>query len=167
MSLHLERALFSLDEEARLDGTAPEGSSDLYGDAYVKSKGEDIWDKVGNSTASVTIKGKGNFSGSKTLKFSIRFRDVSTSYKFYSAIQMGANKGIVSGYAKNGKPTGYFGPNDNLKRCDVAIMFWKAAGSLVRENEALRRELDEVYSSIRYRVGTAVTAPGRLLRRFR
>lgn len=44
---------------------------------------------------------------------------------------------------------------------------WKAADYLVRENEALRRELDEVYSSIRYRVGTAVTAPGRLLRRFR
>lgn len=44
---------------------------------------------------------------------------------------------------------------------------WKAADYLVRENEALRRELDEVYGSIRYRVGTAITAPGRLLRRFK
>lgn len=85
--------------------------------------------KVGTNTASVTITGKGCYTGSKTIKYSLRFRDVSTGYKFYDAIQDGANKGIVSGYAKGGKPTGYFGPNDTLKRCDVAIMFWHAAGS--------------------------------------
>lgn len=37
--------------------------------------------------------------------------------------------------------------------------------ALRQEIEALRQELDGVYGSYRYRIGTAVTAPGRLLRR--
>lgn len=104
-----------------LDGTTLTEGKD-YTLSYVNNN------RITNGAA-VTITGKGKYAGTKKIKFSIRFRDVATSNKFYTAVQNGAARGIVSGYNANGKATGYFGPNDQLKRCDVAVMFWHAAGN--------------------------------------
>ena len=52
------------------------------------------------------------------------FTDVSDSKYYYEAAIWAYRKGIVTG-----TDAGKFSPNDNLTRCDFAVMMWRNAGS--------------------------------------
>ena len=54
------------------------------------------------------------------------FKDVPTTHAFYKAIQWGVEKGITGGYT--GEKAGYFGPNDNCTRGQIATFLWRYAG---------------------------------------
>ena len=54
------------------------------------------------------------------------FKDVPTTHNFYKAIQWAAEEGITGGYT--GKRAGYFGPNDNCTRGQIATFLWRYAG---------------------------------------
>lgn len=58
-----------------------------------------------------------------------KFKDVKSSDFFYKAVCWAVSKGITTGYTENGKPTGYFGPNDVCTRGQVVTFLYRAAGS--------------------------------------
>lgn len=76
--------------------------------------------------AKVTIKGKGNFTGSKTLSFRIAFSDVPKSNALYDHIHRAADLGIINGYS--GSDYGKFGPKGNVTRGQMAVILWNMAG---------------------------------------
>ena len=54
------------------------------------------------------------------------FKDVPTTHNFYKAIQWAAEEDIAGGYT--GSRKGYFGPNDNCTRGQIAIFLWRYLG---------------------------------------
>lgn len=54
---------------------------------------------------------------------SSQFKDVATDSYSYDAIKWGKRKGLISGYTgDDGKPNGYFGPNDNVTEAQFVKM---------------------------------------------
>ena len=53
------------------------------------------------------------------------FKDVPTKHAYYKAIQWAVEKGITGGYT--GDKAGYFGPNDNCTRGQIAMFLWRYA----------------------------------------
>lgn len=87
--------------------------------------------KVG--TAKVTITGKGNYAGSKTVSFRIvkpkpgdirTFPDVPKSHWAYQVVGQAGALGLIGGYSN-----GNFGPEDNITRGQVAVILWNMAGN--------------------------------------
>ena len=58
-----------------------------------------------------------------------KFKDVKSSDFYYTAVCWAVKNGITTGYTENGKPTGYFGPNDTCTRGQVMTFMYRAAGS--------------------------------------
>lgn len=59
-----------------------------------------------------------------------KFKDVKKNDYFYKAVAWASNEGITTGYTdKNGKPTGYFGSNDECTRGQIVTFLYRAAGS--------------------------------------
>ena len=79
-------------------------------------------DKPGTGT--VTVAGKGNYAGTKSVSFTIdRFPDVKKSSWYYVVVNRAADLGLVNGFAD-----GTFGPDKQVTRGQVAVMLWNMAG---------------------------------------
>ena len=50
------------------------------------------------------------------------FKDVATKQYYTAAIEWCRKEGIITGDQVDGKPTGYFRPNDGIKRAELAVM---------------------------------------------
>ncbi len=75
----------------------------------------------------VTIKLKGNYSGSNTSEFRICFKDVPMTHSFHKAVYWAADEKITTGYS--GARAGLFGVNDDITRGQVVTFLWKIAGN--------------------------------------
>lgn len=74
-----------------------------------------------------------------------KFKDVKSTDFFYTAVCWAVSKGITTGYLDwNGKPTGYFGPNDVCTRGQVMTFMYRAAGS-----PAISTNLSMTYSDVK------------------
>lgn len=86
------------------------------------------------STATVTIKGIGDFEGSEVVKkFAILdFTDTAGHWALddggHNWIQEATDQGLMGGYKDdNGKLNGQFGPDDKISRAQVAVMLYRSA----------------------------------------
>ena len=78
-------------------------------------------------TATVTIKGKGSYSGSKSVTFRIRpFKDVTEATSHADDIEWLASAGISAGWGED-DGTKTFRPNANVKRGDMAAFLFRLA----------------------------------------
>ena len=88
------------------------------------------------------------------------FRDVPTSNNFYEAIQWGVEQGITGGYT--GKNAGYFGPNDNCTRGQIAMFLWRFAGkpkpAAGGKNFSDVPKSNNFYTAVMWASGAKVTA---------
>ena len=58
------------------------------------------------------------------------FYDVSSGEWYYDWVMQASSRGLMQGYKDGwGNLTGYFGPEDNLTRAQVAMVLWRLAGS--------------------------------------
>ena len=101
------------------DATLVEGSD--YTVSYADN------DKVG--TATVTVTGTGNYTGSATTTFEIAkkaepisFKDVDPSAWYADAVSLCAEKGLIQGY-----PNGKFGVDDKASRVQMITILWRYA----------------------------------------
>ena len=117
-------------------------------------------DNVGPGTATVTVTGKGNFTGSKSVSFAIAartFPDVPADAWFANVVSRAAGLGLISGYAD-----GRFGPNDRITRGQVAVVLWnmagrRAAGSGARDFPDVKAT-DYFYGAVRWASSTGVVS---------
>lgn len=104
--------------------TVKSGSKTLKaGKDYTLSYANNV--NVGNK-ATVTVTGKGGYTGTKTVQFRIAFKDVSKSHWAYDKIHRANDLGLINGYS--GSKTGGFGPSDQITRGQIAVMLWNVAG---------------------------------------
>jgi len=99
------------------------GDATLTADDYDVEYSDNV--KVG--TATVTVTGKGSYTGTATGTFLITFKDVPMSHSYQKAVYWAVNEGIAAGYS--GDKEGTFGINDDITRGQVVLFLWRAAGN--------------------------------------
>ena len=78
----------------------------------------------------VTVTGKGNYTGSKTATFRIQFNDVTNPDDFwYTPVYWAFDNHITTGFLVNGKSDGTFRPWNTCNRAAVVTFLWRLAGS--------------------------------------
>ena len=80
--------------------------------------------KIGIATMTVT--GKGKYTGTVSKTFRILFKDVPASHSFSKAVYWSTDEGIAAGYS--GDKEGTFGVSDDITRGQVVMFLWRAAG---------------------------------------
>lgn len=79
--------------------------------------------KPGNAT--VTITGKGKYTGTLKATFEVSFTDVPLSHSYAKAVYWADERVIATGYTDG---SGRFGVSDNVTRGQFIMMLWRAAG---------------------------------------
>ena len=93
---------------------------------YTVDYSNNIYPGVGT----VTIKGQGNYTGSKTASFRIQFSDVIDPNSFwYTPVYWAYDNHITTGFLVNGKSDGTFRPWNTCNRAAVVTFLWRLAGS--------------------------------------
>ena len=123
-------------------------------DTYMLEEGRDFTVAVRNNTAPgtgyVDVMGTGDYMGKRTLSFTVLpapapekvFDDVAIDAWYARDVANAAKLGIVSGYTDEaGKPTGLFGPEDNVQRAQVAVILARLDGAdLPDDDSAVKNE---------------------------
>jgi len=99
------------------------GDATLTADDYDVEYADNV--KVG--TATVTVTGKGSYTGIATGTFLITFKDVPATHSYQKAVYWAVDEGIAAGYS--GDKEGTFGINDDITRGQVVLFLWRAAGN--------------------------------------
>ena len=129
-----------------------------YSDAACKKASTPV--KPGVYYVKGTLAADTNHGGaaSAAARMTVRFLDVPESHEYFSDVHAAATMGFVGGYNKKvgGKSvlTGNFGPEDSLKRCDVAVMLWNlsskpAAGSSAKSFRDVKSDA-YYYNTVRW-----------------
>ena len=74
----------------------------------------------------VTVKGKGSYTGTTSASYRILFKDVPLSHNFQKHVYWALDRGIAAGYT--GAKMGLFGINDDITRGQVMMFLWRANG---------------------------------------
>ena len=101
----------------------PTMSTDVAADNYSVS----YRNNVDPGTATITLIGKGNYTGTKMVTFRILFTDMTKNYEFDNAIFWALDSGITTGYLVNGNSDGTFRPWDSINRAAVVTFLWRAS----------------------------------------
>lgn len=79
-----------------------------------------------------------NIAGRPTVTYTDQFSDVPQDRWYAAAVSWAAETGLVNGY-----PDGRFGPNDSIKREDVAVILFHRAGSQNAESQDLENRFSD------------------------
>lgn len=111
--------------------------------------------------ATITILGKGNYTGKKSITFSIAsitkvFPDVTKGAWYYDVVSRATSLSLISGYGN-----GTFGPNNFITRGQVAVILWHMAGSPKKGSRVFPdvRQSDYFYLAVKW-AGTAGVVNG-------
>lgn len=111
-------------------------------------------------TASLTIKGKGAYVGTKTVKFKIvpkTFPDVKKGSWYYDVVMKASMLGLIEGYSD-----GTFGPDDNITRGQVAVILWRMANKPKASSKAKKfsdvKQGAYYYDAVRWASGVGVVS---------
>ena len=135
------------------------GKTLVAGTDYTVTYSDNV--NVGNK-ATVTVTGTGDFAGTKSATFRIAFKDVRKGAWYYNVVHRANDLGLMNGYG--GARAGNFGPNDNIRRCDVAVILWNMAGKPAAGTGA--KSFDDVksgayyYAAVRWASSVGVVSGG-------
>lgn len=79
-----------------------------------------------------------NIAGKPAVTYTSQFSDVSRDKWYAAAVSWAAETGLVNGY-----PDGRFGPNDSIKREDIAVILFHRAGSQSAESQDLESRFSD------------------------
>lgn len=108
----------------------------------------------------MTVTGKGNFGGAKSVSFAIAartFPDVPADAWFANVVSRAVGLGLMNGYSD-----GRFGPNDRTTRGQAAVVLWNmakapAAGPGARDFPDVKAT-DYFYNAVRWASSTGVVS---------
>ena len=108
------------------------GDAALVKDTDYTVKYADNTDASLEPVATVTVTGKGSFAGEVVKKFAIvQFADTEGHWALDDGgrnwIKEATDMGLMGGYKTDGKLNGQFGPDDQIKRQDIAVMLYRSA----------------------------------------